>query len=128
MDRLWTPWRMAYVGSIGAPSGGCLFCDKAAQTQDAGGIEHRLLAPPRAAHDRERELLAEQAMGLDEDPEVLTRLERRDGQDVIAAEVGALTVSTEGTSDARRRNVHTRRLDAQRRQRAAGDGHAAVAP
>jgi ATP adenylyltransferase len=25
---------MAYVGSIGIPSGGCLFCDKAAQTRD----------------------------------------------------------------------------------------------
>ena len=38
MDRLWTPWRMAYVGSIGAPSGGCLFCDKAAQAQDAENL------------------------------------------------------------------------------------------
>ena len=33
MDRLWTPWRYAYV-SKAAPPGGCVFCEKAASADD----------------------------------------------------------------------------------------------
>jgi ATP adenylyltransferase len=35
MDRLWTPWRYRYV-STAQPSGGCIFCEKAASTDDRG--------------------------------------------------------------------------------------------
>ncbi len=38
MDRLWTPWRMQYVTSAGAPTETCLFCDKAADTHDAENL------------------------------------------------------------------------------------------
>jgi ATP adenylyltransferase len=38
MDRLWTPWRYAYV-SQAEPSGGCLFCEKA----QPGGDEEKLV-------------------------------------------------------------------------------------
>lgn len=27
MDRLWTPWRYAYVSSVGGADRGCIFCD-----------------------------------------------------------------------------------------------------
>lgn len=33
MDRLWTPWRYSYV-SKNEPSPECIFCDKAASTDD----------------------------------------------------------------------------------------------
>lgn len=33
MDRLWAPWRMAYIGSD-TSSSGCIFCDKAASHDD----------------------------------------------------------------------------------------------
>lgn len=33
MDRLWTPWRYAYV-SKAKPSGGCMFCEKARSEAD----------------------------------------------------------------------------------------------
>jgi ATP adenylyltransferase len=35
MDQLWTPWRYQYV-STAAPDGACIFCAKAASTDDAG--------------------------------------------------------------------------------------------
>ena len=34
MDRLWSPWRYQYV-SAGAPASECIFCEKAAQNNDA---------------------------------------------------------------------------------------------
>ena len=33
MDRLWTPWRFSYVNKS-EPTGGCIFCEKAAATND----------------------------------------------------------------------------------------------
>jgi ATP adenylyltransferase len=40
MDRLWTPWRYRYVSSAKAtgadPEGGCIFCEKAASSDDRG--------------------------------------------------------------------------------------------
>ena len=33
MDRLWTPWRYRYVSSAN-PTGGCIFCEKAASSDD----------------------------------------------------------------------------------------------
>jgi len=36
MDRLWTPWRYRYVSTLGVPDGGCIFCDKAASSDDRG--------------------------------------------------------------------------------------------
>jgi ATP adenylyltransferase len=27
LERLWTPWRMEYMSSMGADSGGCFFCE-----------------------------------------------------------------------------------------------------
>jgi ATP adenylyltransferase len=35
MDRLWTPWRYNYV-STGLPDNECIFCAKAASTDDSG--------------------------------------------------------------------------------------------
>jgi ATP adenylyltransferase len=35
MDRLWTPWRYRYVSSA-QPTGGCIFCEKAASSDDRG--------------------------------------------------------------------------------------------
>jgi ATP adenylyltransferase len=35
MDRLWTPWRYRYVSSANPP-GGCIFCEKAAASDDPG--------------------------------------------------------------------------------------------
>lgn len=40
MERLWTPWRMTYIG--GSPAAGCIFCDKPAAGDDrAELILHR---------------------------------------------------------------------------------------
>jgi ATP adenylyltransferase len=40
MDRLWTPWRYRYVSSAKpadtGPQGGCIFCEKAASSDDRG--------------------------------------------------------------------------------------------
>ncbi len=33
MDRLWSPWRYRYVSTAG-PAGGCIFCEKAASSDD----------------------------------------------------------------------------------------------
>jgi ATP adenylyltransferase len=42
-ERLWSPWRMAYVrGGGGDGDGGCLFCDLAAQPKDADEENHLL--------------------------------------------------------------------------------------
>ena len=35
MDRLWTPWRYSYVSAAG-PDRGCIFCEKAASSDDRG--------------------------------------------------------------------------------------------
>lgn len=35
MDRLWTPWRYRYVSSA-QPTGSCIFCEKAASSDDRG--------------------------------------------------------------------------------------------
>ena len=35
MDRLWTPWRYRYVSTAG-PDSGCIFCEKAASSDDRG--------------------------------------------------------------------------------------------
>jgi ATP adenylyltransferase len=35
MDRLWSPWRYRYVSTAGK-GGGCIFCEKAASTDDRG--------------------------------------------------------------------------------------------
>jgi ATP adenylyltransferase len=41
MDHLWSPWRYQYVSGVEAASG-CIFCEKAAQQNDAGNfIVHR---------------------------------------------------------------------------------------
>jgi ATP adenylyltransferase len=41
MDRLWSPWRYAYVSDAGAGQG-CIFCGKAAEQRDASNyIVHR---------------------------------------------------------------------------------------
>ena len=41
MDRLWSPWRYAYVSQAESP-GGCIFCEKAASRRDrANHIVHR---------------------------------------------------------------------------------------
>ncbi len=36
MERLWTPWRMQYVG--GSQSSDCIFCDKAREDRDAENL------------------------------------------------------------------------------------------
>ncbi len=41
MDRLWSPWRYAYVSTAGR-EGACIFCEKAAEDRDAENfILHR---------------------------------------------------------------------------------------
>ena len=58
----------------------------AAEPVDAGPVERRLVAPAGAADDREpKSRVVEQPEGLDQRPEVLARLERRDGEEVGAA-------------------------------------------
>ena len=41
-ERLWSPWRMAYVRGGGDGGGGCLFCDLPAQPEDADEGNHLL--------------------------------------------------------------------------------------
>lgn len=41
MDRLWTPWRLAYVTSASKSDPGCVFCAAAAPGGDATLIVHR---------------------------------------------------------------------------------------
>ena len=36
MDRLWTPWRYRYVSTADLAKGGCIFCEKAASSDDRG--------------------------------------------------------------------------------------------
>ena len=36
MDRLWTPWRYRYVSTGRGSQGGCIFCEKAASSDDRG--------------------------------------------------------------------------------------------
>jgi ATP adenylyltransferase len=41
MDRLWSPWRYAYVSNAG-PEQGCIFCEKAVEARDESNyIVHR---------------------------------------------------------------------------------------
>ncbi len=35
MERLWAPWRDAYVSTTSEKSGGCIFCDKPREDRDA---------------------------------------------------------------------------------------------
>jgi len=37
MDRLWSPWRYRYVSTAG-PVGGCIFCEKAASSDDRANL------------------------------------------------------------------------------------------
>lgn len=37
MRQLWAPWRMTYIGA-GPSSLGCIFCEKAASSDDAGNL------------------------------------------------------------------------------------------
>lgn len=41
MDRLWTPWRLAYVTAASTGTPGCVFCDAVADGADASLIVHR---------------------------------------------------------------------------------------
>jgi ATP adenylyltransferase len=41
MERLWTPWRLAYVTNAGAEQNGCIFCDALARVDDEPLIVHR---------------------------------------------------------------------------------------
>ena len=34
-ERLWAPWRDAYVSAAAEPAGGCIFCDKPREERDA---------------------------------------------------------------------------------------------
>jgi ATP adenylyltransferase len=36
MDRLWSPWRYRYIST--GPGGGCIFCEKAASSDDRGNL------------------------------------------------------------------------------------------
>jgi ATP adenylyltransferase len=38
MDQLWAPWRMTYIDGTGAAPGGCVFCEKAASTDDEANL------------------------------------------------------------------------------------------
>jgi ATP adenylyltransferase len=39
MERLWSPWRMAYIESAkGEPEGGCIFCDKPLQEDERAAL------------------------------------------------------------------------------------------
>jgi ATP adenylyltransferase len=40
MDRLWSPWRYAYVSAAG-PAQGCIFCEKTAEQDASNYIVHR---------------------------------------------------------------------------------------
>jgi len=41
MDRLWTPWRLAYVTEAGTPTPDCIFCDALARGEAEPLIVHR---------------------------------------------------------------------------------------
>jgi ATP adenylyltransferase len=41
MERLWTPWRLAYVVEAGTPAPGCIFCDALARGEGESLIVHR---------------------------------------------------------------------------------------
>ena len=73
-----------------------------AEPPDPRPVEERLLAPALGSDDGELEVAAEQALRLDEDLEVLARLERRDREDVRRAEIGGRPV---GAIDVLRRRV-----------------------
>ena len=82
-----------WVGDDGrsAVEPGELLVADAAEPDDTGPVELRLLAPALAADDHEREpRVAEQRERLDERAEVLARLERCDREQVRPAEVGGL--------------------------------------
>jgi len=69
-ERLWAPWRMAYVREAGKPSAACIFCAKPAEDADAENLivwrgahtfvilnlfpytsGHLMIAPYRHTHD-----------------------------------------------------------------------------
>src|SRR5581483_117446 len=79
---------------------------RAPDAHDARLVERRALAPPLCAGDGEEQLTPEQPVRVDEDAEVLARLERRDGEHVRASEVTARAVRPERRTDARRSYVH----------------------
>ena len=41
MERLWTPWRLAYVTAASTGALGCVFCDAVVEGADASLIVHR---------------------------------------------------------------------------------------
>jgi ATP adenylyltransferase len=41
MDRLWTPWRLAYVTEASTPSSDCIFCDALRQIDREPLVVHR---------------------------------------------------------------------------------------
>jgi ATP adenylyltransferase len=41
MDRLWTPWRLAYVTEAGASTPACIFCDALSRGADEPLVIHR---------------------------------------------------------------------------------------
>ena len=41
MDRLWTPWRLAYVTDASTPPPGCIFCDALAHLATEPLVVHR---------------------------------------------------------------------------------------
>ena len=78
-----------------------------AEPDDARPVERRLLAPTFRADDRQPEVVAgEQRVCLDERREVLARLERRHGEDVVAAELGLRAVAREDVVDSGQRHPH----------------------
>ncbi|MEZ4500376.1 MAG: hypothetical protein R2839_09910 [Thermomicrobiales bacterium] len=38
LERLWTPWRMQYVGGVPHPEAACVFCALPADTDDVGNL------------------------------------------------------------------------------------------
>ncbi len=101
MERLWAPWRMEYIERIGKEEKGCIFCVKAAESQDAENFilyrgksvfillntfpytnGHLLVAPYRhlaalteLGEEEARELLSAAALGVN----ALQRAMRPDG-------------------------------------------------
>jgi len=43
MDRLWSPWRLAYVTGTGAGDGGCIFCEAARPAPDGANAAAALV-------------------------------------------------------------------------------------
>lgn len=41
MDRLWTPWRLAYVTEASTPKADCIFCDAAARLDEEPLVVHQ---------------------------------------------------------------------------------------